>query len=85
MCQSLERLKGTLLSLSAGTRRLSDREEGERTVADLHVQYDQHVQEAKDKQSALESLLSHWQKSVYLFQYTLILSFVNINMSIIVP
>ncbi|KAJ0062855.1 hypothetical protein NL108_008143 [Boleophthalmus pectinirostris] len=62
MCQNLERLKGSLLSLTAGARRLSDREEVERTVADLNSQYDQHLREAKDKQSALESLLSHWQK-----------------------
>lgn len=61
-CQCLERLRGTLLSLSAGARRLSDKEQAERTVTELNTTYDQHVQEAKDKQSTLENLLSLWQK-----------------------
>lgn len=62
VCQCLERLKGTLLSLSAGARRLSDKEEAERTVTKLNATFDQHVQESKDKQSTLENLLSLWQK-----------------------
>lgn len=62
LCQGLERLKGTLLSLSAGARRLSEREEAERTVTELNVSYDRNVLEAKDKQSTLENLLSLWQK-----------------------
>ncbi len=62
VCQHLEKLKGTLLSLSAGARRLSDKEQAERTVTELNTSYDQNVQEAKDKQSTLENLLSLWQK-----------------------
>ena len=62
VCQCLERLKGTLLSLSAGARRLSDKEQAERTVTQLNTSYEQNVQEAKDKQNTLETLLSLWQK-----------------------
>lgn len=62
VCQGLERLKGTLLSLSAGARRLSDKEQAERTVTELNSSYDQNIQESKDKQSTLENLLSLWQK-----------------------
>lgn len=62
VCQSLERLKGSLLSLSAGARRLSDKEQAERTVTELNTSYDQNVLDAKDKQSILENLLSLWQK-----------------------
>lgn len=62
VCQHLEKLKGTLLSLSAGARRLSDKEQAERTVTELNSSYDQNIQEAKDKQSTLENLLSLWQK-----------------------
>ncbi|KAF1374585.1 hypothetical protein PFLUV_G00230620 [Perca fluviatilis] len=62
VCQHQEKLKGTLLSLSAGARRLSDKEQAERTVTELNNSYDQNVQKAKDKQSTLENLLSLWQK-----------------------
>lgn len=62
VCQHQEKLKGTLLSLSAGARRLSDKEQAERTVTELNSSYDQNVQKAKDKQSTLENLLSLWQK-----------------------
>ena len=62
VCQHLEKLKGTLLSLSAGARRLSDKEQAERTVTALNTSYEQYTQEAKDKQSSLENLLSLWQK-----------------------
>lgn len=62
VCQCLEGLKGTLLSLSAGARRLSDKEQAERTVTELNTSYDQNVQEAKYKQTTLENLLSLWQK-----------------------
>lgn len=62
VCQSLEKLRGTIVSLSAGARRLSDKEQAERTVTGLNTSYDQYTQEAKDKQSSLENLLSLWQK-----------------------
>ncbi len=62
VCQQLEKLKGTLLSLSAGARRLSNKEQAERTVAELNTSYDQNIREAKNKQSSLENLLSLWQK-----------------------
>ncbi|XP_041828569.1 nesprin-1-like [Melanotaenia boesemani] len=61
-CQCLEQLKGTLLSLSASARRLSDKEQAVRTVTELNVSYEQTIHEAKDKQSTLENLLSLWQK-----------------------
>lgn len=62
VCQYLEKLKGTLLSLSAVARRLSDKEQAERTVTELNTSYEQSIEEAKDKQSSLENLLSLWQK-----------------------
>lgn len=51
-----------MLSLSAGARRLSDKEQAERTVAELSSSYERSLQEAKDKQSSLENLLCLWQK-----------------------
>lgn len=60
--QQLEKLKGTLLSLAAGARRLSEKEEAGKTVTELNISYDQNIQEAKDKQTSLENLLSLWQK-----------------------
>lgn len=62
VCQGLEQLKGPLLSLSSAARRLSDKEEAVRTVTQLNTSYELDLQEAKDKQSALENLLSLWQK-----------------------
>lgn len=60
--QHLEKLKGSLLSLSAGARRLSDKEQAERNMAELNTSHEQSIEEAKDKQSSLENLLSLWQK-----------------------
>ncbi|KAK6304736.1 hypothetical protein J4Q44_G00253220 [Coregonus suidteri] len=60
--QSLERLKAALLPLSAGARRLSDREQAERAVAALQTSYDQSLWQAKEKQNTLEKVLSLWQK-----------------------
>uniref|UniRef100_A0AAV2JAL2 Calponin-homology (CH) domain-containing protein n=1 Tax=Knipowitschia caucasica TaxID=637954 RepID=A0AAV2JAL2_KNICA len=62
VCQNLERLRGPLLALTAGARRLSDRAEAEKTAVRVNSQFEQHLQEAKDKQNALEGLLSHWQR-----------------------
>lgn len=62
VCQGLEQLKGPLLLLSSAARRLSDKEEAVRTVTQLNTSYELDLQEAKDKQSALENLLSLWQK-----------------------
>ena len=62
VCQGLEKLKAAVLSLSASARRLSDKEEAERAAAALQASYDVSVQQAKDKQSQLEGLLSLWQK-----------------------
>lgn len=62
VCQQLEKLKGAMLSLSAGARRLSDKEQAERTVTELNTGYENSLQDAKDRQSSLENLLSLWQK-----------------------
>lgn len=51
-----------MLSLSAGARRLSDKEQAERTVTELGSSYERTLQEAKDKQNSLENLLCLWQK-----------------------
>lgn len=51
-----------MLSLSAGARRLSDKEQAERTVTELNSGYESSLQDAKDRQSSLENLLSLWQK-----------------------
>ncbi|RXN33841.1 nesprin-1 isoform X3 [Labeo rohita] len=62
MFPSLEKLKATLLSLSAGARRLSEREKAEKAVAALQQSYEKCLKQAKEKQNQMESLLSHWQK-----------------------
>lgn len=45
-----------------------------RAVAELNTSYEQALEEAKDKQSTLENLLSTWQKY----------EFVNINLTYLV-
>ena len=62
MSQSLERLKASLLSMSAVARRLGDRQQADRAVVELHKSYDVSLKQAKDKQTTLENLLSLWQK-----------------------
>lgn len=60
--QNLEKLKGNLLSLSASARRLCDKEQAEKTLTELNTSYEQSIERAKVKQSALENLFSLWQK-----------------------
>lgn len=60
--QNLEKLKGNLLSLCASARRLTEKEQAEKTLTELNTSYDQSLQEAKDKQSSLENRFSLWQK-----------------------
>uniref|UniRef100_A0A8C7ULC6 Spectrin repeat containing, nuclear envelope 1b n=1 Tax=Oncorhynchus mykiss TaxID=8022 RepID=A0A8C7ULC6_ONCMY len=62
---SLESLKAALLPLSAGARRLSDREQAERAVAALQTSYDQSLGQAKEKQNTLEKVLSLWQNITF--------------------
>lgn len=71
-----------MLSLSAGARRLSDREQAERTMTELSSGYESSLQEAKDKQSSLENLLCLWQKydfSVNAFTSQILCSRANIS------
>lgn len=60
--QSLENLKGNLLSLSASARRLCDKEQAEKTLTELNTSYEQNMERANVKQSVLENLFSLWQK-----------------------
>lgn len=57
-------MKGTLLSVYAGARRLTEREKAEREVTVLQHSYEHSLKQAKEKQSHMESLLSLWQKYV---------------------
>ncbi|XP_077587652.1 nesprin-1 [Stigmatopora nigra] len=59
--QELEKLKESLLSLSAGARRLGDVEGAATAVEELSSSLGQIAEEAKQKQSALETLLALWQ------------------------
>ncbi|CAG13184.1 unnamed protein product, partial [Tetraodon nigroviridis] len=54
--QNLEKLKGNLLSLCASARRLTEKEQAEKTLTELNTSYEQSLEEAKDKQSSLENL-----------------------------
>lgn len=58
----MEKLKGNLLSLCASARRLTEKEQAEKTLTELNTSYDQSMEEAKNKQSSLENLFSLWQK-----------------------
>lgn len=60
--QSLEKLKGNLMSLSASARRLNDKEQAEKTLTELNTSYEQSMEGAKVKQTTLENLFSLWQK-----------------------
>lgn len=60
--QALQQLKAPLLALSASARRLGDHDPAQRTVTELSAALEQALQEAKEKQDRLESLLSSWQR-----------------------
>ncbi|XP_029943278.1 nesprin-1-like [Salarias fasciatus] len=60
--QGLEVLRGTLLTLAGGARRLGDRDEAEKTVSSLDSSYQQNLQDARTKQNVLEKLLGAWQR-----------------------
>ncbi|RXM34941.1 Nesprin-1 [Acipenser ruthenus] len=62
LTQAVEQLKSSLASLSAGARKVSDREPAEQKVVFLQQRYEKGLQKAKHKQTELENLLALWQK-----------------------
>ncbi|XP_073672409.1 nesprin-1-like [Paramisgurnus dabryanus] len=63
--QHLQQLGPRLMSLSLGWRRLSDGGQLEKAVAELQQAHKLHTQQATDKQSKLENLLTLWQRHVF--------------------
>ncbi|XP_067272909.1 nesprin-1 isoform X4 [Pseudorasbora parva] len=60
--QRLQQLGPRLMSLSLGWRRLSDGGRMEKAVADLQQAHQSYTQQATEKQSKLENLLTLWQR-----------------------
>uniref|UniRef100_A0A8C1U557 Spectrin repeat containing, nuclear envelope 1a n=1 Tax=Cyprinus carpio TaxID=7962 RepID=A0A8C1U557_CYPCA len=60
--QRLQQLGPRLMSLSLGLRRLHDAGQLEKAVVDLQQAHKLHTQQATEKQSKLENLLTLWQR-----------------------
>jgi len=57
------------MSLSLGWRRLSDGGRMEKAVADLQQAHKLYTQQATEKQSKLENLLTLWQRHVFTYLF----------------
>ena len=62
VCQSLEKQRGALLSLSTSARRLSERERAEQLMQELQRSHERSLKQAVDMQNRLENVLGLWQK-----------------------
>ncbi|KAM9666884.1 nesprin-1 isoform 11-T14 [Trichechus inunguis] len=62
LCQALECLNGTVTVLSASARKVVTRESSVQEAAALRQQYEAMRSRAKERQTALESRLAHWQR-----------------------
>lgn len=60
----MEKLSNSLASLSAGVRKVANKEKAAQKVTALQQKYEKVLESAKEKQSLLENLLAQWQKWV---------------------
>lgn len=58
----MEKLSSPLASLSAGVRKVANKEKAAQKVTALQQKYEKVLESAKEKQSFLENLLAQWQK-----------------------
>ncbi|XP_025939722.1 nesprin-1-like [Apteryx rowi] len=61
-CHNVEKLSNTLASLSACARKVSNKEKAAQEVAVLQQKYEKVLENTKEKQTLLETLLAQWQK-----------------------
>lgn len=58
----MEKLSSTLASLSACARKAASKEKAAQEVTALQQRYEKVLENAKEKQILLETLLARWQK-----------------------
>lgn len=58
----MEKLSNTLASLSGCARKVVNKEEAAQKVTALQQKYEKVLENAKEKQTLLETLLAQWQK-----------------------
>lgn len=58
----MEKLSNSLASLSACARKLANKEKAAQEVAALQQKHEKVLENAKEKQTLLETLLAQWQK-----------------------
>lgn len=58
----MEKLSNTLAGLSACARKVANREKAAQEVTVLQQKYEKVLENAKEKQTLLETLLAQWQK-----------------------
>ncbi|KAB1275410.1 Nesprin-1 [Camelus dromedarius] len=62
LCQALESLTSTVAALSASAQKVTDRDSSVREAEALQQRYEGLLRRAKERQTALEKLLAHWQR-----------------------
>lgn len=62
LCQALESLSSTVAALSASARKVSHGDSSGQEAAALQQSYEGLLCRAKERQTALEKLLAHWQR-----------------------
>lgn len=58
----MEKLSNPLASLSAFARKVANKEKAAQEVTALQQKYERVLENAKEKQTLLETLLAQWQK-----------------------
>ncbi|XP_010140551.1 PREDICTED: nesprin-1-like, partial [Buceros rhinoceros silvestris] len=62
LCHTVEKLSSSLASLSACARKVANKEKAAQEVTALQQKYEKVLENAKEKQTLLETLLAQWQK-----------------------
>lgn len=62
LCQALEALSSTVATTSASAQKVANRGSCVQEAAALQQRYQEMQSQAKEKQTALEKLLAHWQR-----------------------
>ncbi|KAM6272871.1 nesprin-1 isoform 2-T2 [Spheniscus humboldti] len=62
LCHTVEKLSNTLASLSACARKVANKEKAAQEVTALQQKHEKVLENAKEKQTLLETLLAQWQK-----------------------
>ncbi|XP_059684163.1 nesprin-1-like [Gavia stellata] len=62
LCHTVEKLSNTLASLSACARKVANKEKAAQEVTALQQKYEKVLENAREKQTFLDTLLAQWQK-----------------------